>query len=154
MHCTYCCNEIPRFRDQFRSVLLGDVDFGSYTNICVSGGEPLLELPLLKTVLERIPEDKTIILYSNGTLLNHQNSEMLDSHRVKHINIGLHLPTQFDHLIQNCTDAVIGTKIKVRFQAQDIYQDRLTQNYPLLNFRFWKMNDCDRGNEDRLILQG
>lgn len=153
LYCTYCCNEIPYFRQQFRPLSLDSIDFEKYANVCVSGGEPLLDLSLLENVLGRIPSDKTVILYSNGTLLNKENAKMLERSGVKHVNIGLHFPGSFSSLIKNCTEAVSETSLKVRFQAQDLYQEALVKAYPDLSFRFWKMNDCDRANEERVFLK-
>lgn len=175
--CPYCCNEIPRFRSQFTPVPLASIDFHKYTTICLSGGEPLLDLPTLKNVLIRIPTGKKVVLYTNGTLLTRETASLLAQWGVQYINVGLHTPQSSNTLIAKGLDAVKDTPIKIRFHAQDIYQEVLTDKYnPEVSyfqyadpkefegdrkyvlalgvpvFRFWKMDDCDRGNEDRVVL--
>lgn len=153
LRCTYCCNEQDRFRSQFKPVPFASIDFDKYSHVCVSGGEPLLDLPKLQRILIGIPKEKTIILYTNGIFLDKIAAAMLEASGVKYINVGLHFPRSFDRLISDCTKAVEDTNLIVRFHAQDIYQEALTNNYPRGNFRFWTMDDCDRGNEERVILQ-
>lgn len=153
LRCDYCCNEIPRFRNQFKPTTIAALDFNKYANVCVSGGEPLLDLPYLENILKQIPSGKKVILYSNGIFLDAPAAKMLERSGVGYIRVGLHYHRSFDRLISDCTKAVQGTSLKVRFHAQDIYQQALTEVHPNVPFRFWKMDDCDRANEDRVILE-
>jgi len=68
------------------------------------------------------------------------------------INVGLHNPESFGWLIRDVTKATKNLPLSVRFHAQDIFQYDLTKNHPSTSFRFWKMNDCDRSNEHRVVL--
>lgn len=112
-------------------------------------------MALVEKVCKAIPTGKTIILYSNGHFLTFERANMLFSWGVKYINIGLHNPADFKRLIEQCTRETgycLAGKLQVRFHAQDIYKEQLEKDFPNVNFRFWKMNDCDRGNEDRIVL--
>lgn len=153
LRCTYCCNEIERFRSQFKEVTFDDIDFHKYSNVCVSGGEPLLYPDRLENVLKRLPSGKIIILYTNGIFLDKKNAQMLNKHEVRYANIGLHYPRSFDRIIQDCLKAVKGTNISLRFHGQNIYAEGLTACYPDVQFRFWEMDDCDRDNEERVVLK-
>lgn len=152
LKCSYCCNEIPRFRQQFRSATLNSLDFNKYSTVCVSGGEPILHIPLLLTVLKSIPTGKTVVLYANGILLTLNIAHALQTFGVQYANIGLHYPKSFDKPIGKILEIGKHTTISYRFHAQDVYREELMKKWPQANFRFWTMDDCDRGNEDRVIL--
>ena len=73
---------------------------------------------------------------------------------VRYVNVGLHHPSSFDRLINSVNNAVaVVPGLQVRFHAQDIYASELQAKFPSVNFRFWKMDDCARGNEDRIVLK-
>lgn len=153
LNCSYCCNNIPRFRQQFREVTLDELDFRNYKVICVTGGEPLLHLPKLHKVLNRCVKSNFVVLYSNGLLLNPVTAKSLEAAGVNAINVGLHVSLSFESLIKRITAATSGTSLSVRFHAQDLYQQALVKTFPTTQFRFWKMDECDRGNEDRVVLK-
>lgn len=151
--CSYCCNEQAPIRAGIKPTKLDDIDFSYYQNVCISGGEPLLFLSRVEAICQRAA-GKTIILYTNGTLLTPETAAFLQHWGVQYVNIGLHNPKSFTKLIQLAEFSFAGTNIKVRFHAQDKYADWLLPSYPLLDFRFWEMDDCDRGNEERVVLVG
>lgn len=153
LKCSYCCNEQERFRKDIIPVSIDDINWGNYNVYCISGGEPLLNPVLVYRVLERCDKSKMIVLYTNGLLLNSLYATAFAAHGLKAINVGLHYPKQFASIIEQVTEATKETKLSVRFHAQDIYQERLTKKFPLTSFRFWKMNDCDRVNEERVVLK-
>ncbi len=152
LKCPYCCNEQDRFRKDIKPIDINAIDFNKYTNFCVSGGEPLLHIEKVKDVCGRIPKGKLVILYTNGLLLNAANAALMQSLGFSGINVGLHYPKTFDRLIAQCTEAAKDTALKVRFHLQDIYEKEFTAKYPDVSFRFWKMDDCDRDNEERFVL--
>ncbi len=42
----------------------------------------------------------------------------------------------------------------IRFHVWENYKNlNLEQIHPKANFRYWKMDDCDRENEDRVVLR-
>jgi molybdenum cofactor biosynthesis enzyme MoaA len=153
LNCPYCCNNIPRFREQIRPAELGDLVFSDYKTICISGGEPLLHMPKVLKVLNRCMKSNLVVLYTNGLLLSPVTAKLLDTAGVDAINVGLHVSLSFESLIKRITAATSGTALSVRFHAQDLYQKALTEAFPTTSFRFWKMDDCDRGNEDRVVLK-
>ena len=152
LKCSYCCNEQEQFRKDIHPIDFDLIPWGQYANFCISGGEPLLNFPTVKKVCEQIPKESLIILYTNGTILGRQVAEQCVQLGIKAMNIGLHYANSFDTIIKRVTEATEGLPISVRFHAQDVYTADLTQRYPNTSFRFWKMNDCDRANEHRVVL--
>jgi molybdenum cofactor biosynthesis enzyme MoaA len=152
LSCAYCCNERPQFRDQIKPVRLNDIDFAQYKVVCITGGEPLLFMDRLHDVCVRVPSHRLVVLYTNGVRLDRQHAERLAWEGVNAINVGLHVPQTFDWLIQRVTRATKGLGMSVRFHVQDIHTD-LADRYPDTQFRTWKLDDCDRDNEERVILQ-
>lgn len=149
--CSYCCNEQPRFRDPIRPTKLSEIDFSRYQNVCISGGEPLLFPDRIRAVCS-LAQDSTIILYTNGVFLNAGMAGMLEQWGVDFVNVGLHEPKSFAKLIESVSQAVLFTKLAVRFHIQDIYETQITRLFPDVPVRFWKMDDCDRANEERVVL--
>jgi molybdenum cofactor biosynthesis enzyme MoaA len=153
LNCIYCCNNQPQFRKDITPTAFEDIQWQDYENFCITGGEPLLNMPLVKKCLNKIPKGKTVILYTNGFLLTPLNAAELALGGVQYVNVGMHSPATFEALIRQSLFAVHHTTLNVRFHAQDIYETELRAKFPKINFRFWKMDDCDRGNEDRIVLK-
>ncbi len=42
--CQYCCNNISEINSKFIKKKLDDINFDAYSNVCISGGEPLVQL--------------------------------------------------------------------------------------------------------------
>lgn len=152
LRCSYCCNEQPRFRNQIKPVALNDIGWFDYKVFCISGGEPLLDQVKVAKVVNRIPKGRLIILYTNGILLNRGTAEWLANIGVAGINVGLHNPASFKPLIERISKDTEGLGLHVRFHANEIYKTELEQRYPGASFRFWKMDDCDRANGERVII--
>ena len=152
LHCSYCSNEQERFRKDIHPTTLDAIKWDRYKVFCVSGGEPLLNFGLVKQVCERIPQGVPIILYTNGILLGREVANKCVSLGITAVNVGLHYPESFKRIISNVTLATKDTSLSVRFHAQDVYQFDLTQNHPTTVFRFWRLDDCDRDNEHRVVL--
>ena len=112
-----------------------------------------MHMPTVEKVCKAIPEGKTVILYSNGILMDRFAAMDLQTWGVRYINVGLHVPGTFNAIINKVSNATFGTRLGVRFHAQDIYEKELTARFPNTSFRFWKMDDCDRDNEDRIVLK-
>lgn len=152
LKCSYCCNEIESIRKQIQPTKLENIDFNKYNVVCISGGEPLMFASKLQSVCLKIPKDKLIVLNTNGILLSNVVANLLIKWGVRALNIGLHAPESHGTIIGQVTEATRGLPLSVRFNVEDIYQQELPQKYPHATFRFWKRNECDRGNEDRMIL--
>jgi hypothetical protein len=71
---------------------------------------------------------------------------------VNAVNVGLHEPKTFHTLIRKVWDSFKGLPVSVRFHAQDTHIE-LANQHPGLSFRFWRMDDCERDNEDRVVLE-
>ena len=152
LKCTYCCNEQEQFRKDIIPTAIEDIKWGEYNTFCVTGGEPLLNLSIVSRGLDRIPPGKMVVLYTNGILLNKTIAQYLRCSGVKAINVGLYNKDSFQNLINNVLRDTAGLGLSVRFHAQDIYKEDLEKRFSGVSFRFWTMNDCDRENEDRIIL--
>lgn len=153
LKCTYCCNEQERFRKDIKPTTLDAIKWNDYKVFCVSGGEPLLNMAKVEAVVSRIPKGALIVLYTNGILLNALNATKLRDMGVKGINVGLHAPATFGNLIRRISQDTFGIGLHVRFHAQDIHKEWLEREFPFATFRFWKMDDCDRTNEERVVLE-
>ena len=152
LKCPYCCNEQARFRKDIAPISIEKIRWNDYRNFCISGGEPLLHKDKVWDVCRRIPAGSTVILYTNGILVNRETVVEMEQAGIQYFNIGLHYESSFDRLIKSVTAAVQGSGIKARFHAQDIHAENLQQKFPGTSFRFWKMDDCDRENEHRFVL--
>jgi len=151
LSCSYCCNEQERFRKDIIPTPLKDIKWKDYKNICVSGGEPLMFMDKVEQVCNLIPEDKLVILYTNGILLTPNISAKLESLGVDIINIGLHYPSSFNNIISNVVN--ISSNIDVYFNLWEKYKTlNLEEKFPTSKFRYWIMDDCDRDNEYRVVL--
>jgi len=152
LKCTYCCNEQEQFHKDIHPTSIDTIPWHQYKVFCVSGGEPLLNMPLVRKVCGLIPKEALTVLYSNGILFNSTLAEELCNLGITAMNIGLHNHATFPTLIERVADATKNLRLSVRFHAQDIFKNELTQRYPFTSFRFWTMNDCDRANEHRVVL--
>ena len=152
LSCSYCCNLTPSIRQSIRQVYPDEIDWNKYKVFCITGGEPTIFPDRIQNICSRIPPNRLIVLYTNGTLLNPFLAQSLALWGVRAINIGLHYPKTFTRLIEKALGAVKGLGMSVRFHVQDIHAGFCSQ-YPDLSFRLWKMDDCDRPNEDRYILR-
>lgn len=152
LDCSYCCNNLPSVQSQLKEVTLDEIDFSKYRVVCITGGEPLLDLESVERVCQRVVPGTVVVLYTNGYFLTPAKAALLESWGVTTINVGLHQPSKFDNIIIRAAYAVEGTGLKLRLLAEDQYHI-LKLFYPSLEFRFWKMNDCDRENEDRVVLK-
>ena len=144
--CSYCCNEIPEVREGILPIKKEEIDFTKYDNVCLSGGEPFLQPELVFEMLSIIPND--VYIYTNGIKINKDIEEKLSNFKnLKGLNIGLHYPKTFNKLIGKLNNNPL-----VRFHAEDIYENKLKNEFPHSTFKFWKRNDCEMSNEDIRIL--
>ena len=159
LKCTYCCNEQERFRAKIVPLPIGQVTAlmlqSSYRTICISGGEPLLFLDRVLYLAQAALDDQTVVLYTNGIYLNTSVAGALAAVGVDAINVGLHYPQMFDRIIRGVRDACAGLPFSVRFHVEDCYRDQVLEDvYPGLQFRYWKRDDCERDNEDHVVVSG
>ncbi len=153
--CSYCCNNIPELRRQFKHVFVDDIPFHKYKTICLTGGEPLLcvaDTVYALAKAKRWNSSIYAVLNTNGTLLTRKNARLLEKYGLDAINVGLHDPKDFKDIVKKCNRAVKGTGIKIRYNVQDCYEDDLRKKFPGITIKAWRMNECDRDNEDRYTL--
>lgn len=144
--CSYCCNEIPEVREGILPIKKEEIDFTKYDNVYLSGGEPFLQPELVFEMLSIIPND--VYIYTNGIKINKDIEGKLSNFKnLKGLNIGLHYPKTFNKLIGKLNNNPL-----VRFHAEDIYENKLKNEFPHSTFKFWKRNDCEMSNEDIRIL--
>jgi molybdenum cofactor biosynthesis enzyme MoaA len=157
LSCSYCCNKIPEIRNEFRQAFLSEIDWQAYQTVCITGGEPLLCVDKIEAVCKRVPRGALVVLYTNGILLDYLTAMRLVNIGVNAINVGLHKPESFHALIQQVMRAThaFRRRLSVRFHVWEGYRDIVkTEHYcqNTVTFRFWKLNDCSRANEDRVEL--
>lgn len=154
LKCSYCCNEKPENRQQFRMVKLDDLDISGYRAVCISGGEPLLFPERIEAVMRKIPTSTLAILYTNGTMLNRPMANLLRLWGLDAINVGLHKPETFSRIISSVRNATRELGFSVRFHVWEKYRDTgLVEANPGVDFWWWTMDDCHRENEERVILE-
>lgn len=152
LKCSYCCNDtLPEIRASIRPATMDHLDFSQYKVICISGGEPLLFLERVREVCMKA-RGKFIVLYTNGTHMTPQVAGDLAEWGVNAVNVGLHQPQAFHTLIRKVWDSFKGLQVSVRFHVEDTHIEIATQ-HPGLSFRFWHRDDCERENEDLVVLE-
>ena len=153
LKCTYCCNRQEQFNSLFREKKISEINFNFYKNICITGGEPFLYKNIFYKILNLLPEDKDIYIYTNGLLINNCDLLLLASHtNIKCINIGLHTRHQLLAINKN-----LDKHLPVRFMVEQQYYNELLQLYPdrlnTKNLKAWEMDNCIMHNEDWVLLK-
>jgi len=156
LSCSYCCNNLFKFKQKY----LIDLDL-EYTNICITGGEPLLpnKIHLLKDILltnELLDENIFILpkiyIYTNGIYLSYSLLNfILSFNNVKGINIGIHPDSKNQILL---TYKYLCESNKIRFMIEDKYRSiiKYAENKEL-NYITWTRNECNMPNEDWILLK-
>jgi molybdenum cofactor biosynthesis enzyme MoaA len=153
LKCPYCCNEQEHSRSQFKPANIYAMDFSKYANVCISGGEPLMFLSKVAEICRRTRSNQMVILYTNGILMTKDIARMLPQMNIRAVNVGLHFPNSFKRIITNVLKCTEGVDISVRFHVHDLYKNmNLETEFPNAAFKYWVMDDCDRGNEERIIM--
>ena len=152
MNCSYCCNKNEKFNSQFNKKSLREIDFSLYENICITGGEPFMHKEELFALLEKIPLEKNIYIYTNGTLINDSDIvSLLRYKKLKCLNIGIHTLEQLNSINED-----IEKRLPVRFMVRDIYYEELLKRYPQRlnnsNLKSWSLDNCDMPNEEWVLL--
>ena len=153
MHCSYCCNKQEQFSSQFKRMKFEEIDFSKYKNVCISGGEPFLnKFKILYNVLNKIPQDKNIYIYTNGTKISAYDIWHLKQIKnLKCINIGIHTPKQLSKI------TTIETELPVRFMIPTHLKAKVLKTYQArlmpCNIKIFKINECDMPNEDWVLLE-
>lgn len=156
LSCSYCCNNLFKFKQEY----LTDLDL-EYNNICITGGEPLLssKIHLLKDILltnELLNENRILLpniyIYTNGIYLNNSLLNfILSFNNVRGINIGIHPDSKNQILL---THKYLYKNNKIRFMIEDKYTSIIEHaKMKKLNYTIWTRDECNMPNEDWVLLK-
>lgn len=159
-NCEYCCNQQPELLEKlgisFTPVnymeLLAEVS--NCDGINITGGEPLLLMDTLTTLLSDIPNEKSVRIYTNGSLLTGSIALKLFKLGVKKFEIGLHT---YDSIHYDVIRMALNTPHLFRFSVN---KDEVVK-FPFLKeleevgceINKWSMDECDNDDDVRLILK-
>jgi MoaA/NifB/PqqE/SkfB family radical SAM enzyme len=142
--CSYCCNNLPEVRERFTPITyLDEMPWGNYEKVCISGGEPLLNMQRLAAVLVRA-FPRPVYLYTNGYYLTPALRDTLLSPPLgmglAGITVGLHLPTEL-------TNLACFVHPKVRVSAMEHQYELIPAILRNDNLKLARLNECDTPNE-------
>ena len=146
LNCSYCCNKYPEIYNSFVPIILSELS-KKYRDYHITGGEPLLEKNRIIDILDYLPKEKNIYLYTNGTNLDVNFVKECNSKGLNGINIGYHgQKLDWSEIIQisKITSLIIWVE-------KDSINCKKIQNYKL-NIRKWTMNDCFDIKTDNFYL--
>ncbi len=151
--CDYCCNLNKDYFSKFVHLHPEEIDFESYENVCLTGGEPFLDPDKVFEYMDLIPSDKTIYLYTNGVLITKEHIQKLRTYEnLGCVNIGLHHKNQIRSI-----EASIEYVLPVRFSLEDKTASSFCKasNYRVngANSKQWVRDQCDVFNEDWVVLK-
>lgn len=156
LSCPYCCNRIPEVRERIRVVGLDEIEWKKYRCVCITGGEPMLYGNRVIQICERARRAQVplVVLYTNGLMMRSAYARELEALGVGAVNVGLHHsdPQTLMLAIARVLVSTLETHLKVRFQLWEGAKD-LARPWPGLDVRFWRMDDCERPNEDLFALE-
>ncbi len=133
-NCSYCCNELEAVNSRFLKKQLNEIDFDSYDNVSITGGEPTLFPELFDKILQRVKGKK--YLYTNGTFLTKEIISKFDG-----VNIGIHYRWQLSlDLLDEPNVTLHINELKKSWVG--------TRK----NVKLWRMNACEVKNEDWILL--
>ena len=153
--CPYCCNDIPEVANSFEPVSFQEaVDRASeFPVVCVTGGEPLVELSMLLLFLLAIGpprSDRSVFLYTNGVLLDEKRAKTLEG-VVDGLNVGVHTG---DAAEVRRLGEIVHPIVPVRIFIEDVKVTReietLVDKFGM-SLRVWTDGECS--NEDDLRLK-
>ncbi len=149
-NCAICVNGHEQFYDQFEKKKFDEIDFSLYKNVCISGGEPFLEKDSLYSLIEKIPPDKNIFIYTSGLLINWDDIQKLKLYpNIKSINIELY------GIDQLASVRDIEKHLPVRFSLLGSDGDRFSKLGKRLNdvnLKLLALRNEERPNEDWVLL--
>ena len=137
LNCDYCCNKIKEVRDRFVYKRLSDIDFGAYSSVNITGGEPLLDVEMVETVKQIcLSQNVPVYLYTNGTLVDRGFSFCGFSGTT----VGVHTNGTMMMLCWNYPG--IFTIKNIRFAVEDVHKNEYMRNIPDRYIKTWRRNDC------------
>jgi len=153
-NCEYCCNEQEEFNSQFCYKNFSEIDLNQYRTICITGGEPFINRDLLYGILDEIPLNKRVYIYTNGTLIEKADVFKLSTYdNLRGLSIGVHSSNQLYNINRDVYEI-----LDCRFMIRDTMYDQIKiEHIDRLKgqaIKLWSMNDCNMPNEDWIVLKG
>ena len=148
LDCSYCCNKQQALRDTFKPITLRQIHEYDYDDYEITGGEPLWDCNLitLGMVMDRIPNNRNVYLYTNGVFLDISMAIRLQHIGVTAINVGYH---QFDldwDTLRVIDEMVLPIRLWVK-------EGEVTDKMKEFDIRIWKLGECDNITTDRFVLE-
>ena len=156
-NCSYCCNKIPEQRARFKEVEnISEVPVEDYTNISITGGEPLINILDLHQVLadiEKRNDEANLFLYTNlgnGLFATHYSWLL---HVFSGITVGIHNLNQLKDIHKNLI-LFLAYNNQIRFKLQKKSPFKIVlEKLGLLNIEEYSINECET-NEDIYLIKG
>lgn len=154
--CSYCCNKLPGMMQQFYPIDSSSELYWviySHDNICISGGEPLLQCNIDHTIgVACLAHElnKKIYVYSNMSVL--PPPYLVDV--VDGWSIGYH-PSQVDVevFVARVRELMAMGARGVRVLVEDKEEEKLMPYFRYSTLKTWTRNQCDKTDiEDWYIL--
>ena len=153
LECSYCCNNLPKVKEKFTSIDFRQLKYiiRGYKYVCITGGEPLLKMPLLKRVVGLCDTHyQDLYLYTNGILLAESWGRAEYCQRVfDGINVGLHGSKELMRFILGR----LSEHSKMRFAIEDKHLPDMVAEFPEVEFHPWTRDECEMPNEDWVLLK-
>lgn len=150
--CRYCCNNKEQFSKLFKKARLEDLNLDNYSNICISGGEPLIEEnkeKLDQIIIMTSIKYKQVYIYTNLSVL--PTYELIKN--VTGWSIGFH-PVQVETSVfikkVKKLRSMGATNIRILVQACELH--RLKELEGDFDIKAWDLNDCDITQKEDWIL--
>lgn len=150
LSCDYCCNELPAINTHFQEKSLEKIVWDGYDNICLTGGEPFKAREQLYAILDLIPDEIPLYLYTNGLLVTFDDVMQLMTYpNLAGINVGLHTVPQARFLHTGLS------YLPVRYHIEESKVQAMQQAHPWLVDELihpWTRDNCTMPNEDWVLL--
>lgn len=154
--CSYCCNKLDGMMEKFYPISnASELHWIVYShdNICISGGEPLLQCNITHTMgIASLAKDldKQVFVYSNMSVLPPLSLVNI----VDGWSIGYH-PTQVDEevFVARVRELMAMGARGVRVLVEDVEAEKLRPYFRFGTIKTWKRNQCDKQEiEDWYII--
>ncbi len=146
LSCEFCCMNDLEIYKSFETVRALYIAEKRYDEVCITGGEPLLELPKVvqfAALVRYFNPDVKIYLYTNGILLTEETLETLKLSGITGINWLAHsFISEMEYMFLNDILPIrflLGEKEMSKQNLEIMIGDIKNQK---MDMRIWKMDDC------------
>jgi len=152
LSCAYCCNNIPEINEKFKSSTLDELPLDEYNNLCITGGEPLLNFDTVLEVLNKwfAKSIRPAYLYTNGLLYDPDKHHEFMTLFTR-INIGIHDVNSVEDLHYHFNSSIV--RFAYAEHNADGIEEKLSIWFPKASYKSFRLNECDMPNEDWYILK-